>query len=169
MKYNLDNLIGKIVNGYVYLYSNSDSSVVTGNMSLWTNEYQSTRVLRIQGTTSNWLDGITGTLNNFVLHNSTVSIIINLTGITGGFSAWNKNCGTLNLSDNRFFTAAIDSQLAVINAYFTTNTPIKNLTINLSGGTMGIPTGGIHNVDLLGIIAKHAAAGFTATITVRTL
>ena len=82
---------------------------------------------------------------------------------------WNKNCALIDLTGCKLPTIAVNDQLKVINDYFTYPTvPIQNLTLNLSGTTMGIPTDGAVNSDLLTIIAKHMGQGFTATITVRT-
>lgn len=69
---------------------------------------------------------------------------------------------------NLYSTEMVNSRLAYYNSMFAVTPPIKNLTLNLSGATMGIPTGAGSNTDLLGILAKFTAAGFTATIIVRT-
>lgn len=90
-----------------------------------------------------------------------------LTGRAGSLYATNK-ISSANISGNLWATAMIDAELAYYNAMFAVTPPIKNLTLNLSGATMGIPTGAGSNTDLLGILAKFTAAGFTATIIVRT-
>lgn len=74
-----------------------------------------------------------------------------------------------NEQNNLYPTTMVDSRLAYYNTMFAVTPPIKNLTLNLSGATMGIPTGAGSNTDLLGILAKFTAAGFTATIIVRTV
>ena len=170
VKINMNRFVGgPTLSGYLYIYAiTSPTSEITGDMSLWTNEYISTRAWQVYTSTSNRImEGLIGTLNNFILSNNTNTINLYCTGITGGFLNWNKNLSSCNLSNNYFSTTAVDSQLSVINTYFAAITPIQNLTLNLSGATMGIPTGGASNADLLGIVAKHTAAGFTATITVR--
>lgn len=159
---NTDTLVGGSFTSFD-IYSRK----LRGNMSLFTNEAVGV-TFTIGSDAANRSDELTGTLASVVISNNTVFVQFPYTGITGGTSTWNKSIGTFNLRDCRFSTAAVDAQLKVINDYFAINTPIKNLTVNLSGATMGIPTGGANNTDLLGIVAKHAAAGFVATITVRT-
>ena len=83
------------------------------------------------------------------------------------------NTGTRNISvDNESFnlypTTAVDSRLSYWNSVLAATPPVKNLNINLSGATMGIPTGAGSNPDYLGIIAKVQAAGFIPTISTRT-
>lgn len=73
-----------------------------------------------------------------------------------------------HLSNNAFTTQNVDYVLSYFNSMLAVTPPIKNLTLNLSGATMGIPTGAGSNTDLLGILAKFTVAGFTATIIVRT-
>ena len=90
-----------------------------------------------------------------------------LTGRAGSLYATNK-MSSANISGNLWTTAMIDAELAYYNAMFAATPPIKNLTLNLSGATMGIPTGAGSNPDYLGIIAKVQAAGFIPTISTRT-
>lgn len=90
-----------------------------------------------------------------------------LTGRAGSLYATNR-MSSANISGNLWTTAMIDAELAYYNTMFAVTPPIKNLTLNLSGATMGIPTGAGSNTDLLGVLAKFTAAGFTATIIVRT-
>lgn len=134
---------------------------VSGDVTFFTNEVTDSIYLRNDR-------AITGSLRNIVLPNTLTTLYFDYTSITLGLGSWNKYIATYYVADCYFSTAEVNSQLAMINSYFAANTPIKNVTINLSGSTMGIPTGGANNTDLLGIVAKHAAAGFTATITVRT-
>lgn len=65
-------------------------------------------------------------------------------------------------------TAALDAWLAWANNFYASNTPTKNVYFDFSGASMGIPTGGNSNTDIVGIKSKFTAAGKTATITVRT-
>lgn len=144
------------------------NSVLSGDMSLITTEFQNTQtIIAGEGSTTRQ-DTIIGTLNNVILTSSVNVIQIYYTGLTGGLTSHVKEIQSILFIGNRFTTSAVDSQLSVINTYFSSVTPIKNLGVNLSGTTMGIPTGGANNTDLLGIVTKHVAAGFTATITVRT-
>ena len=87
-------------------------------------------------------------------------------GSIAGFAT--NNASQFLLTNNTFNTANVNYVLACFNTMFAVTPPIKNLTLNLSGATMGIPTGAGSNTDLLGILAKFTAAGFTATIIVRT-
>lgn len=80
----------------------------------------------------------------------------------------NNKIGNDQEQTNYYPTTIVDSRLAYYNTMFAATPPIKNLTLNLSGATMGIPTGAGSNTDLLGILAKFTTAGFTATIIVRT-
>ena len=97
-----------------------------------------------------------------------VSLYCNSNQLTSITNIGTKNISTDREDLNKYSTAMVDSRLAYYNTMFATNPPIKNLTLNLSGATMGIPTGAGSNTDLLGILAKFTAAGFTATIIVRT-
>lgn len=164
IRYNINNVISSVIDN-LRTYSNGDM-VIEGNFTLITN--QITSQLTIDGVGSQRFDKLTGGLQNMTIPDTMQFIYVARSGIVAGTSTWNKNCAQLTLSDCRLPTSAVDAQLAVINNYFAITTPIKNLTINLSGASMGIPTGGANNVDLLGIVAKHTAVGFTATIIVRT-
>lgn len=61
---------------------------------------------------------------------------------------------------DKFFKAAAD--------WYQVNAPTANCTFNLSGANMGIPTGGVNNVDIVRLIGYYSAAGFAATVLVRT-
>ena len=128
------------------------------------------------------LSGILGFLNlttfscysNYITNLALPSTdkIINLSTYSNLLPSIN-NIGSVNMSvdneqNNVYPTDMVNSRLAYYNAMFAATPPIKNLTLNLSGATMGIPTGAGSNTDLLGILAKFTAAGFTATIIVRT-
>ena len=73
-----------------------------------------------------------------------------------------------NIQSNALPTAKVDELLHNMNLYYTANVPTQNCTIDLSGATMGIPTGGASNTDLVALQAIWTAAGKTLTITVRT-
>ena len=100
------------------------------------------------------------TIQNFAI-NSFVSI-------SGLGNMLSNNISSMSLNFNVFSTSEVDRVLAYYNTMFAATPPIKNLTLDLSGATMGIPTGAGSNTDLLGILAKFTTAGFTATIIVRT-
>jgi len=106
------------------------------------------------------------------LTGSCVGILVadtQITGIADVSKVYTKNFNSFNCSNAYFNSTMIDSILAYINSYHASNIPTKSITINFSGATMGIPTGAGSNIDLLGILAKFTAAGFTATIIVRTV
>jgi hypothetical protein len=86
-----------------------------------------------------------------------------------GYLFLNTGLSNCNFSGNKMPISVINTILSTFNTYFSTHTPIKNLTLNLSGTLMGIPTGGASNTDLLGILASYTAAGYVATIVIRTL
>ena len=67
-----------------------------------------------------------------------------------------------------FSTANIDKLLKAAADWYQVNAPTANCTFNLSGANMGIPTGGVGNVDLVRLAGYYTAAGVTATIIVRT-
>lgn len=163
---NLHNVTARAVS----LYSNDGTTKtqIYGNINLI--PFSQIQYYNIQGNGGVRFDGVSGTLENYDLINFTANSPITLTycSITKGTVSWNKNISALYLTGCRLNTSALDNQLSVINNYFITNTPIKNLTIEMSTNPMGIPTGGSSNTDLLGIVTKHVAAGYTATITVRT-
>ena len=79
-----------------------------------------------------------------------------------------KRCTNFRGDGNAVVTAKLDAWFAYLNTYFGTNTPVQNCTFNVSGAAMGIPTDGASNTDIVGIKDKFTAAGFTATITIRT-
>jgi hypothetical protein len=78
------------------------------------------------------------------------------------------NIGTCNASNNSFTTAGVDAFFKNTADYYQTNAPTANCTFNLSGATMGIPTGGASNVDIARLVGYYTAAGKTATVIVRT-
>ncbi len=159
-RFNINNSIGGSYSNYYYNLLNSAYDSVTGNISLLTNEI--TSQLSLTG------GNIIGNPINILLPDTLTQLVIQNVLITQRVPRYNKNLAQYNMANCSFSTTEVDATLAMINAYFASNTPIKNVIINLSGASMGIPTGGANNTDLLGIIAKHTAAGYTATITVRT-
>jgi hypothetical protein len=67
-----------------------------------------------------------------------------------------------------FSTANIDKLLKAAADWYQLNAPTANCTYNLSGANMGIPTDGVSNVDIVRLIGYYTAAGFAATVLVRT-
>ena len=168
IKANLNELV---INQLRYIIADSGSTSITeiiGDVTSITN--QLTGSSQLSGININYRqDLIIGSLANLFIADSATNISFIYTSISIGTSMWNKNCALIDLTGCKLPTIAVNDQLKVINDYFTYPTvPIQNLTLNLSGTTMGIPTDGAVNSDLLTIIAKHMGQGFTATITVRT-
>ena len=83
---------------------------------------------------------------------------------------FSKTLTTLNLSGQlmQFPTSEIDKFFKSAADWYQVNAPTANCTFNLSGANMGIPTGGVGNVDLVRLAGYYTAAGVTATIIVRT-
>ena len=65
-------------------------------------------------------------------------------------------------------TSEIDELLKAAADWYENNVPTANCTYNMSGANMGIPTGGASNIDLVRLAGYYTAAGFTATIVIRT-
>ena len=87
-----------------------------------------------------------------------------LTGLT-------SNAKALTICDvrfNPFTTASVNAFFKNTADYFQTTAPTANNTYNLSGASMGIPTGGNSNADIVRLIGYYTAAGRTATVIVRT-
>lgn len=173
-----------------------NNSLIYGDISKWVLPSGVTKIYlftgKYSGDLSNWI--IPASLTDLRLYNTGVG----QNTFTGDLSGWSLpatmticylayNAFTapprgelkgmeaatagLYMRDCSCNTAAIDAFLAYANTYFATNTPIKNslFQLGISATTnMGIPTGGNNNTNRLGIIAKYVAAGFTATVTVRT-
>lgn len=166
LRININDMVGGTYSNVVYIMGvlANTSSSVSGNLSLFTNEIYTT-----SASFNIYQDrNVVGGLENIVLNNDSTVLNFNNLGITKGLLNWRKSILSLSIINCLLNTTEVDLQLKSVNDYFALNTPIKNLTLNLSGASMGIPTGGVNNTDLLGIIAKHVAAGFTATISVRT-
>lgn len=118
--------------------------------------------------------GIEGKLPLMTCSGSSVNYVRfnynNLSELHAGdtFDWINVNTTSISLDYNNFPTAVIDDILARINARVQQFVPAQNITILLNGPSNGIPTGGNNNADRLAIIARYAAAGKSATVTVRT-
>jgi hypothetical protein len=116
------------------------------------------------------LNSFNGNAVTFLEQNKLIFYVNRSSSFTGISTQFGSN--TMSIDDengNLYSSSMVNSRLAYYNAMFAATPPIKNLTLNLSGATMGIPTGAGSNTDLLGILAKFTAAGFTATIIVRTV
>jgi len=123
-----------------------------------------------------YYDSFTGDWSTFQLTSTLLKI--NLTAGGGGSQAITApprgdlrgldSTDGMYMPDNACNTTALDAFFVYANAFYASNTPIKNTLFELTGATMGIPTGGNSNTDIVAIKAKFTAAGFTATIHVRT-
>ena len=47
--------------------------------------------------------------------------------------------------------AEVDEIFSFLNTFFSSNTPIKNLTVRTNGGTNASPTGGAANTDIVNL------------------
>jgi hypothetical protein len=83
-------------------------------------------------------------------------------------TTFRKAMTEFRLDGNALSTAKVDELLHNLNLWYTTNAPTADCTINLSGATMGIPTGGASNTDLVALQGIWIAAGKTLIITIRT-
>jgi hypothetical protein len=184
MKWNLDGTVltqnnlpayTKGVNAGIITFTSTDGFGGVTYVDLLTNPFNgvcptfvfiNTTRLAISGTPN-----FTGVLPNFnapkivdfFAQDSKFSSVVSIAGFA------TNNVSQFALTNNTFNTANVDYVLAYFNSMFALTIPKKNMTLNLSGATMGIPTGAGSNTDLLGILAKFTAAGFTATIIVRTV
>ena len=135
------------------------------------------------GVVSNWVlpsslqyfyiysTGVSGALPNI----QTISSMLNYQALTCNMSSTNiitfgVGLTIFNISGQKvsFPTSEIDKLLKAAADYYQVNAPTANCTFNLSGANMGIPTDGVSNVDIVRLIGYYTAAGFTATVTVRT-
>lgn len=136
-----------------------DWGYTTGDMTLFTNEFKGNIFARH--------NNVFGSLRNIVLNATSGNFYIYLGyGLTEGLSVWNINYAVLSLSDNKFTTQAILDQLTVQKNQFAITPPIKNLTDNFSGATMGIVPAN-HQL-ILDIAAQHAAQNVTFVCQTRT-
>lgn len=156
--------INKLLGGYYSTIQVTESFTYTyGDVTPFTNEAVANFIFRAN-------KSVYGSLRNMTFASTgDIQIYIDGTNVSEGLSTWNKYIRRFDAGSANFSTANVNSLLALANTYYSINVPIKNLELSLGGASMGIPTGGASNADLLGIIAKHTAAGFTATITVRTV
>lgn len=76
------------------------------------------------------------------------------------FDISNQNVVFPTIEVDKFFKNAAD--------WYQVNPPTDNCTYNFSGANMGIPTGGVANVDIARLIQIYTDAGRTATVLVRT-
>jgi hypothetical protein len=85
-------------------------------------------------------------------------------------TTFRKAMTEFRLDGNSLPTAKVDELLHNMALWYGTagNAPTANCIINLSGATMGIPTGGASNIDLIALQNIWTAAGKTLTITIRT-
>ena len=127
-----------------------------------TDGFSGVTVFVCEGCNLSHLSGLSGLIN-------LVAFYCNANKLTSLVNIGTNKMATNREDSNLYSTSMVDSRLAYYNTMFAVTPPIKNLTLNLSGATMGIPTGAGSNTDLLGILAKFTAAGFTATIIVRTV
>lgn len=163
LKMNIDNLSGGLYGTYIYTPEGG---------TIWSNIYGNlTNLGSILSTSTQYLNItnhnlIVGTLANLNIPDSLSGIRIYNTSASGGTSVWNKNVADYNASNCQFTTQAILDQLTVIKNQLTITAPIKNLTVNVNGSTMGIVAAN-HQL-ILDIAAQHVNANPTRVFTCTT-
>lgn len=110
-------------------------------------------------------------LTSLDLTNTTISQFIRGAGcislssiIWGG--AITTGIGEITFSNCALPIAQVDAAFAFVNSFFQVSTPIKNLVVNMEGGTNGSPTGGANNTDILALTSRFSGAGFTFTYAI---
>jgi hypothetical protein len=142
------------------LYSNqftgnwTDKVLPAGLISLYLNENQFT------GSPPN----ITPHATNGLIYKAYSNGFTSASNVT----TFRKAMTDFRLDGNALPTAKVDELLHNMVIYYTANAPTVDCIINLSGATMGIPTGGASNTDLVALQGIWTTAGKTLTITVRT-
>ena len=105
-------------------------------------------------------------LSNVILSNQYLAFLnsaltsISMPGYTTAVSNIDINGCGLDLT-------TVNSWLSSLNTFMSSNAPISNLSLNLSGGTNASPTGGASNTDLVNLRdVVYPNAGFTFTATI---
>jgi len=176
---------GDTKNGLSYIRIFAQSSVY-GDLSKWNAPTSITSWYMYQ-------TGISGDLSSIILpsictscwlHTTNITGVPRITSGSGGMNYDVKQCkiSTENLTSFKagmtifnfrtqlsFSTAEVDKMLLNLANYYQTTAPTASCTFALEGTGHGIPTGGNSNVDLVRLKGYYTAAGFTATVTVRTV
>lgn len=132
----------------------------TGDATLITNEVYSQLYL-------GYNLGLYGTLRNVSTPDTLINVSFINTSITEAFYTWNRNIASCIFSGSPLPAAEVERFLKMIDDTYTpAYLPIKNLTLNLGTAPIGIATAQAQTYRN-SIVAKFAAAAFTATITLR--
>jgi hypothetical protein len=163
IKINISDLVGIVCDSNFSVFGDLATtwSKVQGDVTLLTNEFTNDTVFNL-----GYDKSIYGSLGNLTFGTNPATLSIFFTSIVSGTSVWSVNLGTFDVRENSFTTQAILDQLTVIKNQLTITPPIKNLTCNFSGATMGIVAAN-HQL-ILDIAAQHVAQGKTFTCTTRT-
>jgi hypothetical protein len=164
------------------LYENSFSGTlpsfanktVMSHVRLYTNSFSGNPSAKFTGCTNIAIFYLFGNSFTGEIPNITSGKFTEFAVQTNGFTlsacaSFNKAMTSFNASTNSLPTAEVDELLLNMDTYFAgANLMTANCTVTLNGASMGIPTGGSNNVNILSLIAKATAQGKTWTILVRT-
>lgn len=149
--------------GNTYFYNNSSLSSITfaasGNASA---EF---RIDNCNFTTID-VSSFEFRRNIFMFNNSSLSSIT-----WNGTNPITTGLASVRLEGCALSIAEVDEVFSIQDGFFTTggaNDPIKNLTTDTSGGTNGIPTGGVSNVNIASLVSKYTTEGFLYTAIINT-
>lgn len=134
--------------------------------------------------TSITFSGSGNTSNSFLVHSCNLSSLdvggftfsgifyaysnSSLTSITLGINYVTTGISQILINICNLSIPSVDDIFSKLNTYFSSNTPIKDLTVNTSGGTNGIPTGGASNTDILNLASIFTGAGYLFTAIINT-
>ncbi len=147
--------------GYLLIYSTQ----VSGDISNWVLPPSFVRFYVYSTQLSGSLPQITAHATNTINYRASSAYMSD-----SNVTAFRKAMTNFDVSNQNvtFSTANIDKLLKAAADWYQNNAPTANCTFNLSGAKMGIPTGGTTNVDIVRLIGYYSAAGFAATVLVRT-
>jgi hypothetical protein len=137
-----------------------------GDISVWSTNLESNTVLQSLFADDQSLSGDLTTWDTAFSNMPDLNVIqMDNNDFTGLFVPNSVGLQTYNMQNNNVGTSGLDAFLSGLNTFYASNAPTSDLNVTISGGTMGIPTGGNSNTDRLAIIATFVTAGHTATIT----
>lgn len=139
----------------LFLQNNSNLSILTPPISASLTQFVAF------GCNFTTIDLSNYTLSNKLDLSSNIGLTsFNLPNITSAINTYNISNCALNLT-------TVDNIFSNINTYMSANAPTNDLTVNTSGGSNAIPTGGAANTDIVNldtIVYPNAGFNFTALI-----
>jgi hypothetical protein len=154
-----------------WIINYSSMSVFTLNLCAFTGDMSNFLIPQSITNYSLYGNNITGKANNISTSASAIRYRMYSNALNGSnISVFRVGMTELNIKDQSviFPTSEIDKLLKAAADWYQLNPPTDNCTYNLSGANMGIPTDGVSNVDIVRLIGYYTAAGFAATVLVRT-